>query len=53
MRNVLKRILEFMSFLTAIFSFWDMVDLVFNICNELRTSDFYEPDSETLTSDIR
>ena len=39
-------------FFCANFSFWDMVDFVFN--SELGVlRDFYEPDSETQTSDTR
>ena len=54
MRNVLKRIFEFISFFFFIYvCFWDMVDFVFNIRSEQRTWDFYEPNSETLTSDTR
>ena len=32
-RNVLKRIFELMNFFCAMFSFWDMVDFVFYLCN--------------------
>ena len=42
MRSVLKRIFESMTFLTAIFSFWDMVDIVFNIRSELGTKEIFK-----------
>ena len=55
MRNVLERIFEFISFFfVAIFSFWAMVDFVFNIRSELGLQRFLNwdgPDSETQTSD--
>ena len=35
MRNVLKRIFEFLSFFVAIFSLWDILDFVLNIRSEL------------------
>ena len=39
MRNDLKRIFEFVSFLFTIFSFWDIVDFVFNIRSKLGAID--------------
>ena len=42
MRNVLKRIFEFVSLLCAIFSSWGMVDFVFYLRNELGTWRFLQ-----------
>ena len=52
MCNVLKRVFWVLEFFFAIFSFWDMVDFVFNIPSELGTWRYFcESGSETLTSD--
>ena len=45
MRNVLKWIFEFMSFICAIFSFWVMVGFVFYLRNELGTWKIFDPEN--------